>query len=206
MIGHKNPAQIAVRIQVVHMTLGIGLPRWAQVAMVIGTVALIVAAPVARAETTAAEPKPIASPTVTRGSVTNRPLPRFVSMKAAKANVRRGPGLTHRIDWVYKHRNMPLEITAEFGHWRRVRDMDGVGGWVHYSLLSGVRHAVVLPEFLTLRSAPSPKAQPVVQLAQGVIPRVGECHLEWCRLSIDGYKGWASKTDIWGVGPDELRD
>ena len=62
-----------------------------------------------------------------RGPVTNLPLPRFVSMKASEANVRRGPSLTHRIDWVFKRRGMPLEVTAEFGHWRRVRDHDNAG-------------------------------------------------------------------------------
>ena len=57
-----------------------------------------------------------------RGPVTGLPLPRYVSLKASEANVRRGPSLTHRIDWVFKRRDMPLRITAEFGHWRRVED------------------------------------------------------------------------------------
>ena len=51
-----------------------------------------------------------------RGPVTNLPLPRYVSMKAAEGNVRRGPSLTHRIDWVFKRRGMPLQITAEYGN------------------------------------------------------------------------------------------
>ena len=65
------------------------------------------------------------------GSVTNLPLPRYVSMKASEGNARRGPSLSHRIDWVFKRRHMPLRITAEHGHWRRVEDRDGMGGWVH---------------------------------------------------------------------------
>ena len=76
---------------------------------------------------------------VSTGPVTNLPMPRFVSMKASEGNVRRGPSLTHRIDWVFQRRDMPLRITAEHGHWRRVEDRDGLGGWVHYSLLSGTR-------------------------------------------------------------------
>ena len=63
-----------------------------------------------------------------RGSVTNLPLPRFVSLKSSEVNVRRGPSLTHRIDWVYKRRDLPVEVTAEYGHWRRVRDRDGAAG------------------------------------------------------------------------------
>ena len=51
-----------------------------------------------------------------RGPVTNLPLPRFVSMKANEGNVRRGPSLTHRIDWVYTRRDMPLEdFFIEYG-------------------------------------------------------------------------------------------
>ena len=74
-----------------------------------------------------------------RGAVTNLPLPRYVSLKGGEGNARRGPSLSHRIDWVFRHAGMPLRVTAEFGHWRRVEDQDGAGGWVHYSLLSGVR-------------------------------------------------------------------
>ena len=79
-----------------------------------------------------------------RGPVTNLPLPRYVSLKGGEGNARRGPSLSHRIDWVFRHPGMPLRVVAEFGHWRRVEDQDGAGGWVHYSLLSGVRTAISL--------------------------------------------------------------
>ena len=92
------------------------------------------------------------------GQVTNLPVPRFVSMKASEGNVRRGPSLTHRIDWVFKHRDLPLRITAEHGHWRRVEDRDGMGGWVHYSLLSGTRTVLVEQDRLQLLVRPDPKA------------------------------------------------
>ena len=70
-----------------------------------------------------------------RGPVTNLPLPRYVSLKGGEGNARRGPSLSHRIDWVFRHPGMPLRVVAEFGHWRRVEDQDGAGGWVHYSCL-----------------------------------------------------------------------
>ncbi len=44
-----------------------------------------------------------------RGSVTNLPLPRYVSLKASEGNVRRGPSLTHRIDWVFQRKDTPLD-------------------------------------------------------------------------------------------------
>ena len=63
-----------------------------------------------------------------RGSVTNLPIPRYVSIKTDECNVRRGPSLSHRIDWVFQRKGMPVEVTAEHGHWRRARDREGAGG------------------------------------------------------------------------------
>ena len=148
---------------------------------------------------------PLVAESTGRGPVTNLPLPRFVSLKAAEGNVRRGPSLTHRIDWVFKRRHMPLKITAEHGHWRRVEDRDGFGGWVHYSLISGNRTVLVEQDMLTLHTRPDPKTPVVAALEAGVVAQLGACGPEWCRLRSDGYRGWAPKSALWGVGPDELR-
>ena len=139
-----------------------------------------------------------------RGPVTNLPLPRFVSVKASEANVRRGPSLTHRIDWVFKRRDIPVEITAEHGHWRRVRDRDGAGGWVHYSLLSGHRTVIVTEDMLALTARPRPQAPVAAHLEVGVIAHVETCARDWCELSVGGYEGWAPKAGVWGVGDGEV--
>ncbi len=141
-----------------------------------------------------------------RGPVTNLPIPRYVSLKAAEGNVRRGPSLTHRIDWVFKRRNMPLRITAEHGHWRRVEDKEGFGGWVHYSLISGNRTVIVERDLLTLHSRPDEATQVTAALEAGVIADLGKCDAVWCRLTAGGYRGWAKRDALWGLLPGELRD
>ncbi|MEZ5714228.1 MAG: SH3 domain-containing protein [Paracoccaceae bacterium] len=141
-----------------------------------------------------------------RGSVTNLPIPRFVSIKTEECNVRRGPSLTHRIDWVFQRKGMPVEVTAEHGHWRRVRDRDGAGGWVHYSLLSGVRTVIVDQDMLDLHLGPDETTPVEARLESGVIARLGECNPDWCRLTAGGYRGWAPKAALWGVDADEIRD
>ncbi len=141
-----------------------------------------------------------------RGPVTNLPLPRYVSLKTDEGNVRRGPSLSHRIDWVYKRRDMPLEVTAEHGHWRRVRDRDGAGGWVHYALLSGVRTVIVERDMLELHSRPDAESGVTAKLELGVIARLNECEPDWCRLRAGGFRGWAPKSAIWGVDADEIRE
>ncbi len=141
-----------------------------------------------------------------RGPVTNLPLPRFVSMKAAEGNVRRGPSLTHRIDWVFKRRDMPLQITAEYGNWRKVQDRDGAGGWVHYALLSGVRTVLIEGEMLPVYASPDPRSQVNAHFESGVVARLGTCTIDWCRISAGGYRGWTLKSNLWGVDPDEIRE
>jgi SH3-like domain-containing protein len=140
------------------------------------------------------------------GPETNLPLPRFVSLKAAEANVRRGPSLTHRIDWVFQRRNMPLQVIAEYGHWRRVIDRDGQGGWVHYTMLSGSRTVLIDGDSTALRSRPETDALENAMLEPGVIARLGQCDAEWCRLTAGGYKGWVPKSELWGVAASEIRD
>ncbi|MEZ5796138.1 MAG: SH3 domain-containing protein [Paracoccaceae bacterium] len=138
------------------------------------------------------------------GCVTNLPLPRFVSLKGDEGNARRGPGLTHRIDWVFLRPGMPLKITAEYEHWRRVEDRDGAGGWVHYSLLSGVRNVIVTLDMAEFRETPDLRSRVLAQAEMGVIARVLECLPDWCRISVEGEKGWVAKTALWGVAADEV--
>lgn len=141
-----------------------------------------------------------------KGPVTNLPLPRYVSLKGGEGNARRGPSLSHRIDWVFRHPGMPLRVVAEFGHWRRVEDQDGAGGWVHYSLLSGVRTAIVTTDMAELRTRADANASVTARAEAGAIVRLNECVRDWCRVTGGGEKGWVLKTSLWGVDPEEIRD
>ncbi len=133
------------------------------------------------------------------GPETGLPIPRFVSMKAVEANVRRGPSMTHRIDWVFRHRNMPLVVTGEYGHWRRVMDRDGVGGWVHYALLSGVRTVIVDDAMAEIRRAPDPDAPVRARAEEGAIATLETCEDGWCRIRAGGRNGWVRRDALWGV-------
>ena len=163
--------------------------------------ALLPAAEIVPAAAAQPAPEPAAL-----GPATRLPMPRYVSMKASKANVRRGPSVTHRIDWVFMRRNMPLQVTAEFGHWRRVVDQEGVGGWIHHSLISGVRTVLVQRDMLDLHSRPNDRSPVNAQLELGVVARLDQCTPDWCRLSVAGYRGWAPKDALWGVDAAEIRD
>ena len=141
-----------------------------------------------------------------RGPVTNLPIPRFVSLKASKANARRGPSLSHRIDWVFTRKHMPLEIYGEYENWRRVRDIDGAGGWVHYSLLSGSRTAILTEDMQPLLNLPQDGSMVVARFEKGALADIVRCDLMWCQLRAVGYKGWVPKSALWGVRPEEIKN
>lgn len=139
-----------------------------------------------------------------KGAVTNLPIPRYVSLKGNEGNARRGPSLTHRIDWVFTSPGMPLRVTAEHENWRRVEDAEGMGGWVHYALLSGVRSVLIATGMAEFRMKPDPQAAVAYQAERGVVGRLMECQPDWCRVNVQGEKGWITKDALWGVDPGEV--
>ena len=130
-------------------------------------------------------------------------VPRFVSLRADEVNVRAGPGTTYPIRWVFVREGLPVEITAEFENWRRIRDSDGAEGWIHQSLLSGTRTAIVTGGIRTLWRTPEPGAVRVLRAEAGVVGRLIECEDAWCRLEIEGRRGWLPRDEIWGTHPGE---
>lgn len=132
------------------------------------------------------------------GPDSNLPVPRFVSLKTEGANGRRGPGLEHRVEWIYARAGLPLQVTAESGPWRRVRDPDGAQSWMHAQNLEPRRTAYVR-ETATLRRQPREGSPAAAQLAPGVIGTLTGCEGEWRRIAIAGRVGWVQAASVWGA-------
>jgi SH3-like domain-containing protein len=135
------------------------------------------------------------------------PVPRFVSLKAEKVNVRRGPSSDHPVAWVFQRKGLPVEIVAEFENWRRIRDSEGEEGWILQSMLAGKRTAVVAPwrgqQLTQLHSAPNKASSVYAQLAAGAMSEVSNCSGKWCEISAGGYDGFVEQNMLWGVYPGE---
>jgi SH3-like domain-containing protein len=138
------------------------------------------------------------------------PVPRFVSLKADRVTVRGGPDKDHDIAWIYTRLGWPVEITAEFENWRRIRDSDGSEGWVYHSLLSGKRTAAVQGKSKTdlaaLHAKPDAQSTVTAELQSGVLASIKHCTGSWCRIIGDGFDGWIEQNRLWGVYPDEKID
>jgi SH3-like domain-containing protein len=180
-------------------------PQWfgRRFAFALGLVAAMVAVAGPQAGASAAS----TGGAVARANPSGLPIPRFVSLKASRVNVRIGPGEDYKIAWVFTRPGLPIEVIQEFDTWRRVRDSDGTVGWVFHSLLSGKRTAVVAPwssiDPRPLRAAASPDAAITAYLEPGVMADIKRCDGGWCRLSGATFSGWISQDQLWGVYPGE---
>ncbi len=139
--------------------------------------------------------------------------PRFVSLKADRVNVRRGPGHDHGIDWVFRRAGLPVEIIASSDIWRRVRDSEGASGWVLASLVSGRRTALVLPwevkpgappPQVALKAHPRENAVVIAQVEAGVIANIRWCDGNWCQVGIASLMGFIEQPRLWGVYKGEV--
>jgi SH3-like domain-containing protein len=151
------------------------------------------------------------------------PLPRFVSLKSKRVNMRIGPGRDYQVQWLYIRKNLPMEIIQEFGNWRKVRDPNGVEGWILHSLLSGARAAIVTPwdmsnkenlaqktqlPTINMYDSNSKNADIIARLEAGSLAKIKNCQDDWCRLLVAIDKdtqisGYVPQTMLWGVYPDE---
>ena len=136
-----------------------------------------------------------------KGTATGLPLPRFASLRADDVNMRAGPGTRYPIEWVYKRRDLPVEIEREFEVWRLVKDSDGTKGWVHQATLTGRRSFIVGAADATLRRTAADEAAPVAILKPGVIGRIRSCTKgsEWCQMEAGDYRGWLRRSQFWGT-------
>ncbi|MDB5573109.1 MAG: aspartyl-trna synthetase [Tardiphaga sp.] len=143
-------------------------------------------------------------------STSGLPIPRYVSLKSDHVNVRAGPTKDNDVAWVYTRSGLPVEITAEFENWRRVRDSEGAEGWVYHSLLSGRRTAVVTmktkDDLAPIYDRADLTSAVAAKLQAGVVAQVKKCVGSWCRVLGNGIDGWIEQQRQWGVYADEKVD
>lgn len=151
----------------------------------------------------AAQPDAAAAP-----SGSGLPVPRFVSLKSDRVNLRNGPSTDYPTGWVFRRAGLPLEVIKEYDAWRQVRDAEGTTGWVLQTLLSGRRTGLVLPWEIKRGQKPpqvpiyesdSTSARIAVNVEAGVIANLHSCDGRWCRVSVEGYSGYVEQKKLWGV-------
>jgi len=139
------------------------------------------------------------------GNETGLEIPRYVSLKSDDANIRVGPSKNYPIEIKFIKKNYPLKVLDEYEEWRKVEDFNRNIGWIHKSLISGIRTGIVL-------SNDNKKIQLLNTLDGDVIGEIGngnivfleKCKIDWCLVSLGDFEGWMDKNYIWGVKEKEI--
>lgn len=129
------------------------------------------------------------------------PIPRWVSLRTDPVNLRTGPGVRYPIDWVLERKGLPVEVVGEYEAWRQIRLQDDTTGWVHQTMLSGRRTAIVADGGTRLLADPDSGAAVSAFVEPGVQGNLDSCDAQWCRMTLAdfGVGGWIPRKALWGV-------
>ncbi len=160
--------------------------------MTIGTAIFPVTAQEKTAQETISQEKTILGPS---GYL----IPRYVSLAKNTVNVRTGPNGNYPIIWVFKKAGLPVKVIAEYKDWRKIVDSEGARGWVWGPLVSSKRNALIIADQQALLKEPA-LDQPVAVIAEaGVIGKIKICREGWCKIDVNGFKGWLRQSVFWGT-------
>lgn len=140
-------------------------------------------------------------------SDSERALPRMAAFRSNLINARSGPGSRYPIEWVYKQKNAPVEIVAEFDLWRKIKDWEGSVAWVHKSMLNNKRWIkIIAPETVNVYAKPQAEAKVIAKAESEVIGQVAKCPAasDFCLIKFASIEGWVNKKDFFGVYPKEV--
>ena len=118
--------------------------------------------------------------------------------------MRTGPGQNYPGTWLYRRRDLPIQVVGVYRDWRKIRDPDGTTGWMLVSLLSDQRTAIVRGDGpRPLREAPDAGSPVRFRAEPNVVGRISRCAGGWCNLTSRGRGGFIRADQLWGVDPDE---
>lgn len=134
-------------------------------------------------------------------------MPRMVSIRSNNVNARSGPGSRYPIEWVYKQKNAPVEVVAEFEYWKKIKDWEGSESWVHKSMLANKRTIKLVKQGESnIYTKPNSGSEVVAKVESGVVGEVKQCpkNSEYCLIKFDKIEGWVAKRNFFGVYPKEV--
>ncbi len=126
-------------------------------------------------------------------------LPKLVSIKTSKANLRYGPGKNYPIKLIFIKKNVPLLVVDKFEHWRKVLTSKNTVGWIHKSQITMKQRTITLkPDYL--RKKPQLSSKKIAFLYDNVNVSIVKCKLYWCKITLNTRKfsGWYIKKFLWG--------
>ena len=123
----------------------------------------------------------------------------FLTLRNDKVNLRQGPSFEYPVKLFYKKKFLPVVVQDKFDNFRKIRDHENNTGWVHISQLSKKKAALTLDDDQLIFSKSTIYSKPLAILKKGRLCKVHKCKDEWCKISVEKYKGWVKKDILWGL-------
>ena len=123
----------------------------------------------------------------------------FLTLRNDKVNLRQGPSFEYPIKLFYKKKFLPVLVQDTFDNFRKIKDHESNSGWIHISQLSKKKAAITIDDEQLIFSKPSIYSRPFAILKKGRLCKIHKCKDEWCKVSVEKYKGWVKKNSLWGL-------
>ena len=122
----------------------------------------------------------------------------YLILKNNEVNVRYGPGFDYPIKYVYKKKNLPINVIDKKENFRRIIDFKKNNGWIHVSQLKKGKSLILLKDQI-LFSKPTRYSKPIIKIVKGRLLLVKKCKKKWCKVKTEDYLGWIVTNNIWGT-------
>ena len=99
----------------------------------------------------------------------------------------------------YKKKYLPVLVQDKSENFRKIRDHENNTGWIHISQLSKKKAAITIDDDQLIFNKPSIYSKPFAILKKGRLCKIHKCKDEWCKISVEKYKGWVKKNILWGL-------
>ena len=123
----------------------------------------------------------------------------FLTLRNEKVNLRQGPSFDYPIKIFYKKKFLPVLIQDKSDNFRKIRDHENNTGWIHISQLSKKKAAITIEDNQLIFNKPSIYSKPFAILKKGRLCKIHKCKDDWCKISVEKYKGWVKKDILWGL-------
>ena len=114
-------------------------------------------------------------------------------MRNDKVNLRQGPSFEYPIKVILHEKFLPILILDKFENFRKIRDHENNTGWIHISQLSKKKAAITIEDDQLIFNKPSIYSKPFAILKKGRLCKIHKCKDDWCKISVEKYKGWVKR-------------
>ena len=127
--------------------------------------------------------------------------PKYASLKKNKTYLRYNASFQAPISHIYNKKGLPILIINEHDNWKKIKDSNGIEGWMHKSMISNRKTFINLKKQNLIKFLDE-KNLIIAIIDPQVVGKIIKCEKIYCRVKVNKYKGWLKKEFLWGIKKD----